>query len=85
MTRIIVAITLALALTAPAALMAQDGAAAKKSKAAATPKVGKNQKLCRYRFPDGERRAWVCDKDQPCCAWDAIKYVKCGNTITRCL
>jgi hypothetical protein len=87
MTRIIVAITLALALafalTAPAALMAQDGA--KKAKAASAPKVGKNQKVCRYRFPDGERRTWVCEKDQPCCAWDAIKYVKCGNTITRCL
>jgi hypothetical protein len=85
MTRIIVAITLALALTAPAALMAQDGAPAKKAKAASAPKAGKNQKVCRYRFPDGERRTWVCEKDQPCCAWDAIKYVKCGNTITRCL
>ena len=45
MTRIIVAITLALALTAPAALMAQDGAPAKKAKAAAAPKVGKDQKV----------------------------------------
>ena len=47
-------------------------------------KVGKDEKLCNYRFPSGERRRWVCKKVEPCCAWDAINYVKCGSTITGC-
>jgi hypothetical protein len=47
-------------------------------------KVGKEEKLCNYRFPSGERRQWVCKKVEPCCAWDAINYVKCGSTITGC-
>jgi hypothetical protein len=70
----------AFALTAPP-VIAQD-AAVKKS---AEPKAGPGQKVCRYRFPTGERRTWVCKKEEPCCAWDAIKYVKCGSTITGCL
>ncbi len=58
---------------------------AQSSKKEAAPKAGKGEKVCRYRFPTGERRAWVCKKEEPCCAWDAIKYVKCGSTITGCL
>lgn len=58
---------------------------AQSSKPEAAPKAGKGEKVCRYRFPTGERRAWVCKKEEPCCAWDAIKYVKCGSTITGCL
>lgn len=80
-------IALAASLILPPAVLAQDAKAptAKAAKSASTPKVGKDQKLCRYRFPDGENRSWVCQKEQPCCAWDAIKYVKCGSTITNCL
>ena len=48
-------------------------------------KAGKGEKVCRYRFPTGEKRVWVCKKEEPCCAWDLIKYVKCGSTITKCL
>ncbi len=51
----------------------------------ATPKAGPGEKVCRYKFPTGEKRAWVCKKEEPCCAWDAITYVKCGSTITGCL
>jgi hypothetical protein len=69
--------------TAPSVLIAQD-AKPKVAKTAA-PKVGRGEKLCNYRFPSGERRTWVCKKEQPCCAWDAISYVKCGSTITGCL
>lgn len=50
-----------------------------------TPKAAKGEKVCRYRFPTGERRVWVCKREEPCCAWDAIKYVKCGSVITGCL
>lgn len=58
---------------------------AQSSKKEAAPKAGKGEKVCRYKFPTGERRTWVCKKEEPCCAWDAIKYVKCGSTITGCL
>lgn len=57
----------------------------KKAVKASKVKAGKNQKVCAHRFPDGERRSWVCDKAVPCCAWDEIKYVKCGTTFTGCL
>ena len=70
-------------------LMAQDAAkpTGKPAANAAAPaaKVGAGKKVCNYKFPDGEKRSWVCDKEQPCCAWDLIKYVKCGSTITNCL
>jgi hypothetical protein len=48
-------------------------------------KAGPGEKVCRYKFPTGEKRAWVCKKEEPCCAWDLISYVKCGSTITGCL
>ncbi|HRY07587.1 MAG TPA: hypothetical protein P5114_10740 [Hyphomicrobiaceae bacterium] len=92
----ILACAVALAL-APAGAGAQEAkapvkkVAAKKAPAKAAKakpravKAGKGEKVCRYRFPSGERRAWVCKKEQPCCAWDAISYVKCGSTITGCL
>lgn len=76
---------LALALTAPA-LLAQDARAPAKAPAkAAAVKAGKGEKVCNYRFPDGEKRSWVCKTEEPCCAWDAIKYVKCGSTVFNCL
>ena len=52
---------------------------------AAKAKTEPGMKTCNYKFPDGERRTWSCRKEEPCCAWDAIKYVKCGSTITNCL
>jgi hypothetical protein len=58
---------------------------AQSSQKEAAPKAGKGEKVCRYKFPTGEKRTWVCKKEEPCCAWDAIKYVKCGSTITGCL
>ena len=65
---------------------APGGASAQSSKKPEeVVKAGKGEKVCRYKFPTGERRAWVCKKEEPCCAWDAIKYVKCGSTITGCL
>jgi hypothetical protein len=85
MTRILAALAFGfVAFTAP--VLAQETTAPPaKSVKAAGPKVSKDQKLCRYRFPTGKQETWVCQKDQPCCAWDAINYVKCGSTITGCL
>ena len=68
---------------------AQQGEATAPPKAkkvvAAKTKAEPGMKICNYKFPDGERRTWSCRKEEPCCAWDAIKYVKCGSTITNCL
>lgn len=66
--------------------LAPVGAFAQSSqKPEAAVKAGKGEKVCRYKFPTGEKRTWVCKKEEPCCAWDAIKYVKCGSTVTGCL
>ncbi len=86
MIRLVAALTLGASLLAMPVAIAQDAKApAAKAAAPATPKAGKDQKVCRHRFPDGKSTTWVCQKDQPCCAWDEIRYVKCGSTITRCL
>ena len=53
--------------------------------ASVLPKAGPGQKVCRHKFPDGTPQAWVCKKEEPCCAWDAIKYVKCGSVTFKCL
>ena len=51
-----------------------------------TVKAGKGEKVCRVKLQyTGEVRTWVCQKDQPCCVWHEINYVKCGSTITGCL
>lgn len=79
MTKLFTALALALALgLAPSV----SHAAAKKVVAT---KASKDEKVCKYKFPSGEKRTWVCKKAEPCCAWDAISYVKCGSTITGCL
>ncbi len=71
-------------MAAMVATMATASPVMAKDKSAA-PKAGAGEKVCRYKFPTGEKRAWVCKKEEPCCAWDAISYVKCGSTITGCL
>lgn len=89
MMRFIAPLAVAAALAfAPAAsiAVAQDAKApAKKAAQSSSPKAGPGEKVCRYKFPTGEQRAWVCKQAEPCCAWDAITYVKCGSTITGCL
>lgn len=88
MTRV-AALALAVALAfVPAAAFAQDAGKAK-AKAPVALKAGKDEKVCNYRFQSGpstgKTERWICKKEQPCCAWDAISYVKCGSTITACL
>jgi hypothetical protein len=59
---------------------------AAEKKAAATVKAGKGEKVCRIKMKySGEIKTFVCKKDEPCCAWHEINYVKCGSTITGCL
>jgi invasion protein IalB len=69
----------------PSASAQQSPAPAAPKAAASEPKAGKGEKVCRHRHPDGTRRAWVCKKEEPCCAWDEIKYVKCGSVLFNCL
>ena len=73
---------------APSISMAQNTApksTTQKAQKASMPKAGKDEKVCSYRFSSGELRRWVCKKELPCCAWDAISYVKFGSTFTGCL
>ena len=67
---------------APVDVLAQQTA----PKKAQSVKVGKDEKVCRVKLKySGEVRTWVCKKQDPCCVWHEINYVKCGNTITGCL
>jgi hypothetical protein len=48
--------------------------------------AGKGQRVCRVRLKyTGEIRTWVCKKEEPCCVWHEISYVKCGSTVFGCL
>ena len=87
MSRMLAALALAVSVAlVPSASMAQDAKPkAPASSAAKVVKAGKGEKVCRYKFPSGEQRSWVCKQEEPCSAWDLISYVKCGSTITGCL
>jgi hypothetical protein len=64
---------------APATPLAQQ---AKKSMV----RAGKGKKVCRVKLKyTGEVRTWVCRKEEPCCVWHEINYVKCGSTTFGCL
>ena len=64
---------------APTASLAQQ-------KKAPAVKAGKGEKVCRVTLKYiGEKKAWVCKTEQPCCVWHEINYVKCGTTFTGCL
>jgi hypothetical protein len=82
---IVSGIALALITLAPLGASAQQTPAKKPAAATTLPKAGPGEKVCRHKFPDGTPQAWVCKKEEPCCAWDEIKYVKCGSTVFKCL
>ncbi len=72
---------------APVSFAAAPGEARSKSGwPKPTRSVKPGEKMCRYKFSDGERTVWICDKNVPCCEWEAIgNYVKCGTTFSGCL
>jgi hypothetical protein len=79
---------LALAAFAVAAALAVTPAPsfAQQAKKAATAKAGKGEKVCRVKMKfSGETKTWTCKKEEPCCVWHEINYVKCGSTVTGCL
>jgi hypothetical protein len=78
-------LALALLALAPIGALAQQTPAKKAPATAVLPKAGPGEKVCRHKFPDGTPQAWVCKTAEPCCAWDEIKYVKCGSTVFKCL
>ena len=51
----------------------------------AASKLGKNQKLCRSRKPDGSVKAWTCGADQPCCVNHFFNLYTCGSQLLKCL
>jgi hypothetical protein len=66
----------------PVGSLAQQTPSAKGS----TAKAGKGEKVCRIKMKySGDIKTFVCKKDEPCCAWHEINYVKCGSTVTGCL
>ena len=80
-------LALALVLGAAAVALAPAPSQAQQTPAKTqTVKAGKGEKVCRVKLQySGETRAWVCKKEEPCCVWHEINYVKCGSTITGCL
>ena len=72
-----------------AALMWVDGATMAQQSKGAKPvavKAGKGERVCRVKLKyTGEIKTWVCKREEPCCVWHEISYVKCGSTITGCL
>jgi hypothetical protein len=79
-------IGLALGLAALAAAPRYTAAQQNEPKQAVAVKAGKGQRVCRVRLKyTGEIRTWVCKKEEPCCVWHEISYVKCGSTIFGCL
>jgi hypothetical protein len=85
MTRFAAVLGLILAF-AVAALLAPPASSQQATAPKATLKVGKGEKVCRVKLKyTGEIKTWVCKKEEPCCVWHEISYVKCGSTITGCL
>jgi len=75
----------ALIVGAAALVLAPTPSLAQQTKPAAV-KAGKGEKVCRVKMQNsGEVKSWVCKKEEPCCVWHEINYVKCGSTITGCL
>lgn len=74
------------ALCLGAAALALAPAAPQAQQKASSVKAGKGEKVCRVKLKySGETKTWVCKKEEPCCVWHEINYVKCGSTITGCL
>jgi hypothetical protein len=48
-------------------------------------KVGKGQKLCRSRRPNGSVKTWTCGADQPCCVNHTFNLYTCGSQLLKCL
>jgi predicted peptidase len=77
---------LGLVISAAALALVPATPLAQQAKKETAVKAGKGEKVCRVKLKySGEVRTWVCRKEDPCCVWHEINYVKCGNTITGCL
>lgn len=82
-----VAITLSMSFAAlPIATAAEGEARSKAVWPKPTRALKAGEKTCKYKFSNGERTVWICEKAQPCCEWEALNhYVKCGSTVSGCL
>ncbi len=81
MKQLLGSLVLAASLCAASLCAAPDLATAQQS-----PKAGKGEKVCRTTLKyTGEKKAWVCKKEELCCVWHEINYVKCGAAGLNCL
>jgi hypothetical protein len=79
-------LALALVIGAGAYMLAPTASVAQSSSKKTTVKAGKGEKVCRVKLKySGETRTWICKREQPCCVWHEINYVKCGTTWSGCL
>lgn len=85
--RVVIASILAVTMAGSGTVIAAEGEArSMKGWPKTTRSVGAGEKVCRMKFSNGERTVWICNKEEPCCEWEALnRYVKCGSTITGCL
>jgi len=51
----------------------------------ASPRLAKNQKVCRSKRPDGSIKTWTCGADQPCCVNHTFNLYTCGSQLLKCL
>lgn len=83
---LMLAATLLVGIASPATFAAEGEARSKSGWPKPTRSVKPGEKLCKFKFSNGERTVWICEKAQPCCEWEALNnYVKCGSTVTGCL
>ena len=76
MTRVLLALGLSFAI----------GAVALAPEPALAQRAGKGQKVCKVKMKySGQIRTFVCNRDEPCCVWHEINYVKCGSPVFKCL
>jgi hypothetical protein len=51
----------------------------------ASPRLAKNQKVCRSKRPNGSIKTWTCGADQPCCVNHTFNLYTCGSQLLKCL
>ena len=84
MALLIVSLTIALPASIAPANAADGVARSYKGWPAPKTRVRPGHRVCRHKFPDGQKAVWVCPKSVPCCAWDATKYAVCGTELLGC-
>jgi hypothetical protein len=76
----------AFSLLGAVAFMAEPAASQQSAVTTVAAKTSKGQKVCRVKLKySGQVKTFVCAKNEPCCVWHEINYVKCGSPTFGCL